>query len=139
MGLGSRPDCHRSWYSTFAPFLDTCPRNQPALGQTYATVVFREGRVSREQMLTVGRGLWTTATDQWRAFPASGLAAVIYVSDNCLCTQHSALWSRRRVIMQRQTNCLQIAHPRHSTRSDMSSLCDTKPGRSAKREIQGRV
>jgi len=32
-------------------------------------------------MLTVGRALWTTATDQWRAFPASGLAAVIYVSD----------------------------------------------------------
>ena len=47
---------------TFAPFPDTCPRNQPALGQTYATVVFGEGRVSGEQMLTVGRGLRTTAT-----------------------------------------------------------------------------
>jgi len=44
------------------PFPDTCPRNQPALAQTYATVVFGEGRVSRGQMLTVGRGLWTTAT-----------------------------------------------------------------------------
>jgi len=79
VGRGSRPECRRSWYSTFAPFPDTYPRNQPALGQTYATVVFGEGRVSGEQMLTVGRGLWTTATDQWRAFPASGLAAVIYV------------------------------------------------------------
>ena len=39
------------------------------------------------------------------------VAAVIYVSDNCLGTQHSALWPRRRVVMQRQTNCLQIAHP----------------------------
>ena len=79
-------------------------RNQPALGQTYATTVFGEGRVSGEQMLTVGRGLWTTATDQWRAFPASGLAVVIYVSDNCLGThQHSALWPRSRVVMQRQT------------------------------------
>ena len=83
--------------------LDICPRNQPAVGQTYATVVFGEGRVSGEQMLTVGRGLWTTATNQWRAFPASGLAAVIYVLDNCLGTQHSALWLRRRVVMQRQT------------------------------------
>ena len=46
----------------FPPFPDTCPRNQPALGQTYATVVFGKGRVSGEQMLTVGRGLWTTAT-----------------------------------------------------------------------------
>ena len=61
------------------PFPDTCPRNQPALGQTYATAVFGEGRVSGEQMLTVGRGLWTTATNQWRAFPASGLAAVIRI------------------------------------------------------------
>ena len=42
--------------TTFAPFPDTCPRNQPALAQTYAAVV------SGEQMLTVGRGLWTTAT-----------------------------------------------------------------------------
>ena len=41
----------------FPPFPDTRPRNQ-----TYATVVFGEGRVSGEQMLTVGRGLWTTAT-----------------------------------------------------------------------------
>ena len=41
---------------------------------------FGKGRVSGEQMLTVGRGLRTTATDQWRAFPASGPAAVIYVS-----------------------------------------------------------
>jgi len=32
------------------------------VGQTYATVVFAEGRVSGEQMLTVGRGLRTTAT-----------------------------------------------------------------------------
>ena len=32
------------------------------VGQTYATVVFGEGRVSGEQMLTVGRGLRTTAT-----------------------------------------------------------------------------
>ena len=103
MGRGCRPHRHRSWYSTFAPFPDTRPRNQPALGQTYATVVFGAGRVSGEQMLTVGRGLWTTATNQWRAFPASGLAAVIYVSDNCLGTQHSALWPRRRVVMQRQT------------------------------------
>ena len=62
MGHGSRPDCRRNWYSTFAPFPDTCPRNQPALAQTYATVVVREGRVSGEQMLTVGRGLRTTAT-----------------------------------------------------------------------------
>ena len=38
-----------------------------------------------------------------RAFPASGLAAVIYVSDNCLGTQHSAVWPRRRVVLQRQT------------------------------------
>jgi len=37
-------------------------RNQPALGQAYATAVFREGRVSGAQMLTVGRGLRTTAT-----------------------------------------------------------------------------
>ena len=44
------------------PSPDTCPRNQPALGQTYATVVFGERRVSGEQMLTVGRGLRTTAT-----------------------------------------------------------------------------
>jgi len=62
VGRGSRPDGRRRWYSTFAPFPDTCPRNQPALGQTYATVVFGEGRVSGEQMLTVGRGLRTTAT-----------------------------------------------------------------------------
>jgi len=62
MGRGSRPDCRRSWYSTFAPFSDTRSRNQPALAQTYATVVFGEGRVSGEQMLTVGRGLRTTAT-----------------------------------------------------------------------------
>jgi len=103
VGRGSRPDCRRSWYSTFAPFPDICPRNQPALGQMYATVVFGEGRVSGEQMLTVGRGLWTTATNQWRAFPASGLAAVIYVSDNCLGTQHSALWPRRSVVLQRQS------------------------------------
>jgi len=82
VGRGCRPHRHRSWYPTFAPFPDTCPRNQPALAQTYATVIFGEGRVSGEQMLTVGRGLWTTATDQWRAFPASGLSAVIYVSDN---------------------------------------------------------
>ena len=108
VALGPSPHRRRSWYSTFAPFPDTCPLNQPALGQTYATVVFGEGRMSGEQMLTVGRGLWTTATDQWRAFPASGLAAVIYVSDNCLGTQHSALWPRRRVVLQRQTNCLQI-------------------------------
>jgi len=80
VGRGCRPHRHRSWYSTFAPFPDTRPRNQPALGQTYATVVFGAGRVSGEQMLTVGRCLWTTATNQWRAFPASGLAAVIYVS-----------------------------------------------------------
>ena len=44
------------------PFPDTRPLNQPALAQTYATVVFGEGRVSGEQMLTVGRGLRTTAT-----------------------------------------------------------------------------
>jgi len=62
VGRGSRPDCRRSWYLTLAPFPDTCPRNQPALGQTYVTVVFGEGRVSGEQMLTVGRCLWTTAT-----------------------------------------------------------------------------
>ena len=49
-------------YSTFAPFPDTRPRNQPVLAQTYATVVFGEGRVSGEQMLTAGRGLRTTAT-----------------------------------------------------------------------------
>jgi len=61
VGRGSRPDGRRRWYSTFAPFPDTCPRNQPALGQTYATVVFGEGRVSGEQMLTVGRGLRMTA------------------------------------------------------------------------------
>ena len=62
MGGGSRPHRYRIWYSTFAPFPDTRPRNQPALAQTYATVVFGEGRVSGEQMLTVGRGLRTTAT-----------------------------------------------------------------------------
>jgi len=56
------PHRHQSWYLTFAPFPDTRPRNQLALAQTYATVVFGEGRVSGEQMLTVGRGLWTTAT-----------------------------------------------------------------------------
>ena len=84
----SKPGRRR--HSTFAPFSDTCPRNQPALGQTYATVVFGEGRVSK-QMLTVGRGLWTTVTNHWRSFPASGLTAVTYVSDNCLGTQHSAL------------------------------------------------
>ena len=39
MGRGCRPDWRRSWYSTFAPFPDTPPRNQPALGQAYATVV----------------------------------------------------------------------------------------------------
>ena len=54
-------------------------------------------------MLTVGRGLRTTAIAQWRAFPASGLAAVIYVSDNCLGTQHSALWPRRKVVLQQQS------------------------------------
>jgi len=45
-----------------ALFPDACPRNQPALGQTYATVVFGEGRVPGEQMLSVEHGLWTTAT-----------------------------------------------------------------------------
>jgi len=54
----SRPGRRRHWHSTLAPFLDTCPRNQPGLGQTYATVVFGEGRVSGEQMLTVGCGLY---------------------------------------------------------------------------------
>ena len=62
MGRGCRPHRRRSWYSTFAPFPDTLPRNQPAIAQTYATVVFGEGRVSGEQMLTVRRGLRTTAT-----------------------------------------------------------------------------
>ena len=61
-GRGCRLHRHRSWYSTFAPFRDTRPRNQPALGQTYATVIFGEGRMSGVQMLTVGRGLRTTAT-----------------------------------------------------------------------------
>ena len=42
MGRGCRPQRHRSWYSTFAPFPDTCPRNQPALAQTYATIVSGE-------------------------------------------------------------------------------------------------
>jgi len=70
VGRGCRLQRHWSWYSTFAPFPDTCSCNQPSLPQTYATVV------SGEQMLTVGRGIWTTATDR-RAFPASGLAAVI--------------------------------------------------------------
>jgi len=41
--------------------MHTRPRNLPALAQTYATVVFGTGRVSGEQMLTVGRGLRTTA------------------------------------------------------------------------------
>jgi len=62
VGRGCRPHRHLSWYSTFAPFPDTRPRKQPALAQTYATVVFGEGRVSGEPMLTVGRGLRTTAT-----------------------------------------------------------------------------
>ena len=111
MGRGSRPDCRRSWYSTFAPFPDTCPRNQPALAQTYATVVFEEGRVSGEQMLTVGRGLWTTATDHCRAFPASGLAAVIYVSDNCSlpCGRDAGSSCNGRQIVCRYST------PRHST------------------------
>jgi len=68
VGRGSRPHRHRSWYSTFAPFPHTCPRNQPGLGQAYATVVLGQGRVSGEQMLTVGRGLRMTATAQLRAF-----------------------------------------------------------------------
>jgi len=92
--------------------------------------------MSGEQMLTVGRGLWTTATDEWRSFPASGLAAVIYVSDNCLGTQHSALWPRRRVVLQRQTNCLQIAHPGTAQGTTRVTLrYHTKPGPNAKREI----
>ena len=57
--------------------------------------------MSGEQMLTVGRGLWTTATDQWRALPASGLAAVIYVSDNstlpCGCDAESSCNGRQIV------------------------------------------
>jgi len=136
VGRGSRPDCRRSWYSTFAPFPDTCPCNQPALGQTYATVVFGEGRVSGEQMLTVERGSWTTATDQWRAFPASGLAAVIYISDNCLDThQHSALWPRRRVVMQLQTQivCRYSTPPaQHKERHVVTAIRSQGRARSAR-------
>ena len=138
MGRGCRPHRHRSWYPTFAPFPNTCRRNQPALEQTYATFVFGEGRVSGERMLTVGRGLWTTATNQWRAFPASGLAAVIYVSDNCLGTQHSALWPRRRVVIQRQIIVCRYSTPpaQHKERHVVTLRYDTKPGPSSKREIQ---
>ena len=59
-GVAIGPAVVGARYSTFAP--DTRPRNQPELAQTYATVVLGEGRVSGEQMLTVGRGLRTTAT-----------------------------------------------------------------------------
>jgi len=103
VGRGSRPDRRRSWYSTFAPYLDTRPRNQPALGQTYATVVFVEGRVSGEQMLTVGRGLWTAQQISGGRFWPQAWPPLSAVSHNCLGTQHSALWPRRRVVLQRQT------------------------------------
>ena len=144
-----------------APVLDigplpgTCPRNEPALGQTYATVVFGERRVSGEQMLTVGRGLWTTATDQWRAFPASGPAAVIYVSDNCLGTQHSAVWPRRRVVLQRQTQIVrrystppactaQAATRRHfairsQRRARSARYKDGSSGRAASKDVESKA
>ena len=75
--------------------------------------------MSGEQMLTVGRGLWTTATDEWRAFPASGLAAVIYVSDNCL-GRHPALCPVAATQGRPATADKLSADstPRHSTRND---------------------
>jgi len=120
--------------------LDICPlpgympRNQPALAQTYAPVV------SGEQMLTVGRGLWTTATDQQAG--VSGLRPgrryqryqiTVYAHS----TLPSALWPRRRVVLQRQTQIVCRYSTRHtlgmhSTSSDTSSLCDTKPAPSAR-------
>ena len=128
MGRGSRPDCRRSWYSTFVPFPDTCPRKQPALGQTHATV-FGEGRMSGEQMLTVGCGLWTTATDEWRAFPASGLAAVIYVSTYL--SRHPALCPVAATQGRPATADKLSADstPRHSTRNDTCHFAIRSQGR----------
>ena len=146
MERGSRPHRHRSYYSTFAPFPDTRPRNQPALGQTYATVVYGEGRVSGVQMLTVGRGLRT------------GVSAAVLDSSSeqrRLGTQHPALWPHRQVhnaagaipanslprlrrpagsrCSKQHERCVNIAHV------NMVTLRYTNPGTSAKREIQGRV
>ena len=124
MGRGCRPHRHRSWYSTFAPFPDTRPRNQPALAQTYATVVFGEGRVSGEQMLTVGRGLRTTAT----AAVGPGYSPQSNVPANSLPRLGPAADSRCNKQHERCVNIAEVVTVRH-----------TKPGPSAKREIQGRV
>ena len=94
MGRGCRPQRHRSWYSTFAPFPDTCPRNQPALGQTGV----RGANVNCRAWLTDDSNRSTGGRFRPQAWPP--LSAV---SDNCLCTQHSAVWPRRRVVLQRQT------------------------------------
>ena len=93
MKRGCRPQRHRSWYSTFAPFQDTCPRNQPALAQTYATVVRGANVNCRAWLMDDSNGRF-----QPQAWPP--LSAV---SHNCLGTQHSAVWPRRRVVLQRQT------------------------------------
>ena len=53
---------HIKWGVALGSTVIGAGTRQPALAQTYATVVFGEGRVPGEQMLTVGRGLWTTAT-----------------------------------------------------------------------------
>ena len=119
MGRGCRPHRRRIWYSTFAPFPDTRRRNQPALAQTYATVVFREGRVSGEQMLTVGRGLRTTATAA--VGPAKVHKATFQLT-------HCQDW----VLLQQTTRAL-------CQHAGVVTLRHTKPGPIAKREIQGRV
>jgi len=124
VGRGSRPHRHPSWYSTFALFPDTCRRNQPALAQTYATVAFGAGRVSGEQMLTVGRGLWTTAT----AAVGPGESPQSNVPANSLPRLGPAADSR---CSKQHDRCVNIA--------EVVTLRHTKPGPSAKREIQGRV
>jgi len=92
---GCRPQRHRSWYSTFPPFPDTCPRNQPTLGQTGV----RGANVNCRAWLTDDSNRSTGGRFRPQAWlPLSA------VSDNCLGThQQSAVWPRRRVVLQRQT------------------------------------
>jgi len=80
--------------------------------------------VSGEQMLTVGRGLRTTATDAvgpdkspQSNVPANSLPRLGPAADSRCSKQH-----------ERRVNIAEVVTLRH-----------TKPGPSAKREIQGRV
>jgi len=109
--------CGPLW--SFAVFSHT-PRNQPALAQTYATVVFGEGRVSGEQMLTVGRGLRTTAT--------AAVHKALFQLTHC---QESV-----RVQAVAAANNMSVVNIAHVI---IVTLRYTKPGPSAKREIQGPV